>query len=182
MFSLSTMLPIRLAVTLAHPDHETSSVSFRRDALFALKITFPIVAAYCPSVALFAKHILRFVYGSTYAGYGGVLAIFAGYYLLLFFAQFAGALLTARRQTERLFFGNAVAALVSLAAAWPLIAAFGAEGAALLLALSAGVLTVALSSTWAGAVKSLAGARWTTSLRRFLAGRRESAEGLDGPT
>jgi len=144
MFSLSTMLPIRLSRTLMHEAPDRREQAFRRDARFALRITFPFVAAYCGSVALFSDQILSFLYGSTYEAYGRVLVIFAAYYVLLYLAQFAGALLTARRQTDRLFLANAAAAIVAMVAAWPLMHAFGAEGAAVLLLVSAGVLSVAL--------------------------------------
>ena len=148
MFSLSTMLPIRLSVILAHTDKEIAASAFHRNARLALRLTFPIVGAYCLCVAIFASHIIRYAYGSTYSGYSRVLVIFAAYYLLLYLAQFAATLLTAQRRTDWLFLGNAAAALVTVAAAWPLMHAFGAEGAAFLLVLSAGVLTIALWRPW----------------------------------
>jgi O-antigen/teichoic acid export membrane protein len=148
MFSLSTMLPIRLSVILAHADKDVAASAFQRNGRLALRMTFPIVLAYCACVAIFAKHILRYAYGSTYSAYSHVLAIFAAYYLLLYVAQFAAALLTAQRRTSWLFLANAAAALVTVIAAWPLMHAFGAEGAAFLLVLSAGVLAIALWQPW----------------------------------
>lgn len=148
MFSLSTMLPIRLSVILAHADKEVAASAFQRNARLALRVTFPIVVAYCACVAIFASHIIRYAYGATYSAYSRVLVIFAAYYLLLYLAQFAATLLTAQRRTNWLFLGNAAAALVTVTAAWPLMHAFGAEGAAFLLVLSAGVLNIALWQPW----------------------------------
>jgi len=85
-----------------------------------------------------------------------VLVIFALYYLLLYLAQFAATLLTAQRRTDWLFLGNAAAALVTVTAAWPLMHAFGAEGAACLLVLSAGVLTTILWQPWRSPFESAA--------------------------
>jgi O-antigen/teichoic acid export membrane protein len=150
MFSLSTMLPIRLSVLLANADKEVAASAFQRNARLAFRLTAPIVVTYCVCVALFANHIIRYAYGSTYSAYGRVLVIFAGYYLLLYLAQFAATLLTAQRRTDWLFLGNALAALVTVAAAWPLMRAFGAEGAAFLLVVSAGVLTIVLWRPWHG--------------------------------
>jgi O-antigen/teichoic acid export membrane protein len=148
MFSLSTMLPIRLSVVLADADKEAAASAFQRNARLALRLTLPIVVAYCACVAIFADNIIRYAYGSTYTAYSRVLVIFAAYYLLLYLAQFAATLLTAQRRTDWLFLGNAAAALVTMTAAWPLMHAFGAEGAAYLLVLSAGVLTIVLWRPW----------------------------------
>jgi len=156
MFSLSTMLPIRLSIILAHSDKEVAARSFQQNARLALRMTFPIVVAYCVCVAVFASHIIRYAYGSTYSAYSRVLVIFALYYLLLYLAQFAATLLTAQRRTDWLFLGNASAALVTVTAAWPLMHAFGAEGAACLLVLSAGVLTTILWQPWCSPFESAA--------------------------
>jgi O-antigen/teichoic acid export membrane protein len=150
MFSLSTMLPIRLSVVLAHSDEDVRAKAFARNARLALRLTLPVVVAYCACVALFADQIIRAAYGTRYATYGRVLAIFALYYLFLYLAQFASTLLTAQRRTDWLFLGNAAAALVTVAAAWPLMHAFGAEGAAFLLVLSGVVLTTVLWQPWRG--------------------------------
>jgi O-antigen/teichoic acid export membrane protein len=159
MFSLSTMLPIRLSVVLANADERTGARAFARDARTALRMTLPIVVAYCVCVAVFADQILRAAYGSRYATYGRVLSIFALYYLLLYLAQFAATLLTAQRRTDWLFLGNAAAALVTVAAAWPLMHGFGAEGAAFLLVLSGAVLTLVLWQPWRGPFEPAALAR-----------------------
>jgi O-antigen/teichoic acid export membrane protein len=144
MFSLSTMLPIRLSVTLAHADRTTRARAFQRDTRLAFRITFPIVLVYCTAVAVFADQIIRSAYGDTYSDYSRVLMIFAAYYVLLYLAQFAATVLTAQRRTNWLFLGNAAAALVTVVAAWPLMHALGARGAAYLLVLSGVVLTVVL--------------------------------------
>jgi O-antigen/teichoic acid export membrane protein len=150
MFSLSTMLPIRLSFVLADGDEHVGPRAFARNARLALRLTLPLVVAYCVCVAVFADGIIRTAYGTRYAAYGRVLAIFALYYLLLYLAQFASTLLTAQRRTDWLFLGNAAAALVTVAAAWPLMHAFGAEGAAFLLVLGAAVLSVVLWQPWRG--------------------------------
>jgi O-antigen/teichoic acid export membrane protein len=150
MFSLSTMLPIRLSMVLAHADEQVGASAFARTARLALRLTLPVVVAYCVCVAVFADDIIRAAYGSRYSTYGRVLSIFAVYYLLLYLAQFASTLLTAQRRTDWLFLGNAAGALVTVAAAWPLMHAFGAKGAALLLVLSAAVLTLVLWQPWRG--------------------------------
>jgi O-antigen/teichoic acid export membrane protein len=148
MFSLATMLPIRLSLVLAHADGRVGTSAFARTARSALRLTLPVVIAYCVFVAVFAEQILRWAYGSRYSAYARVLEIFALYYVLLYLAQFASTLLTAQRRTDWLFFGNAAAAVLTLGAAWPLMHAFGAEGAAYLLVLSGAVLTVALWQPW----------------------------------
>jgi O-antigen/teichoic acid export membrane protein len=146
-FSLSTMLPIHLARTLGHHD-STPPSAFDRELRLVFRLSFPVVVAYCAFVALLADEILTFVYGTTYARYGSVLVIVAGYYVLLYVVFLGSAVLTARRQTNRLFLANAVGAFVTVAAAWPLMHRFHAEGAALLLVLSAGALSVALWQGW----------------------------------
>jgi O-antigen/teichoic acid export membrane protein len=148
MFSLSTMLPIRLSLVLAHDDEHLRASAFARNARLALRLTLPFVLAYCACVAIFADRIIRAAYGTRYSTYGRVLAIFALYYVLLYLAQFASTLLTAQRRTDWLFLGNAAAALVTVAGAWPLMHGFGAEGAAFLLVLSAAVLAVVLWQPW----------------------------------
>jgi O-antigen/teichoic acid export membrane protein len=148
MFSLATMLPIRLSMVLANADEQDGASAFARNARLALRVTLPPVLAYCAFVAVFADDIIRWAYGSKYSSYGRVLSIFALYYVLLFLAQFASTLLTAQRRTDWLFLGNAAAALVTLAAAWPLMHAYGAEGAAFLLVLSGAVLTLVLWQPW----------------------------------
>jgi O-antigen/teichoic acid export membrane protein len=164
MFSLSTMLPIRLSMVLAHADERVGASAFARNARLALRVTLPLVVAYCVCVAVFADDIIRWAYGSRYASYGRVLSIFALYYLLLFLAQFASTLLTARRRTGWLFLGNAAAALVTVAAAWPLMHAYGAEGAAFLLVLSATVLTLVLWQPWRNPFQPLPLERTTPGL------------------
>ena len=159
MFSLSTMLPIRLSVVLANGDERVGASAFARDARLALRLTLPVVVAYCVCVAVFADRILRAAYGERYSTYGRVLQIFALYYLFLFLAQFASTLLTAQRRTNWLFLGNATAALVTVAAAWPLMHAFGAEGAAFLLVLSGAVLSLVLWQPWRGRFEPAALAR-----------------------
>jgi O-antigen/teichoic acid export membrane protein len=149
LFSLSTMLPIRLSRTLAREPADVGETAFHHEARLAFRVTFPVVAVYCGLVALFADQILELLYGETYAGYGRVLVIFAAYYLLLYAVFLASALLTAQRRTNRLFLGNAVAAVVTVVAAWPLMRAFEAEGAALLLVVSAAALNLALWQPWA---------------------------------
>lgn len=171
MFSLSTMLPIRLSTVLANADESGGASAFARNARFALRITLPVVVAYCVGVAVFADHIIRWAYGNRYSSYGRVLSIFALYYLLLYLAQFASTLLTAQRRTDWLFLGNAAAALITVAAAWPLMHAFGAEGAGYLLVLSGAVLTVVLWQPWrspfepGGSLRSRAGTSQESGVR-----------------
>jgi O-antigen/teichoic acid export membrane protein len=171
MFSLSTMLPIRLSMVLAYADEQVGARAFARNARLALRITLPLVVAYCVCVAVFADDIIHWAYGSRYASYGRVLSIFALYYLLLYLAQFASTLLTAQRRTDWLFLGNAAAALITVGAAWPLMHAFGAEGAGYLLVLSGAVLTVILWQPWrspfepVGSLRSRAGTSQESGVR-----------------
>ena len=144
MFSLATMLPIRLSRSLARDAEGVRLGLFSRDARLALSLTFPAVMIYCGFVALFADEILELLYGPPYDAFGQVLVLFAAYYVLLYAAFFASALLTAERRTSRLFAANAAAAAVSLAACWPLMSSFGAKGATVALLLSAVTLNVVL--------------------------------------
>ena len=144
MFSVSTMLPIRLSQTSVNGVTGARTAGFDRVARLAFRVTCPVMLVYCGFVALFADQILELLYGATYAGYGNVLVVFAAYYVFLFGMFFASAMLTAERRTNRVFLGHGLAAVVSLAAAWPLMDAFGAEGAAIGLLLSAVVANLAL--------------------------------------
>ncbi len=91
---------------------------------------------YLALVALGAGPLLGLVYGERYAGHETVVWMWCLVTLCTLVSQPVESGLYVARRTRALFFGRAVAALVSLTLALPLVAAWGAAGA--LAAMAAG--------------------------------------------
>jgi O-antigen/teichoic acid export membrane protein len=87
-----------------------------------------VVLPYCAATAVFAKPLLRVVYGSEYEGYASVVRLFAVYYVLLAVSSPIVAALSAGGQTREIFVANAASGTLSLAIGWALLEAFGPSG------------------------------------------------------
>jgi O-antigen/teichoic acid export membrane protein len=130
---LFTILPIRFAQTYGRGGDSALNYAL----IMAYALTAPFVAAYCLAVAIFARPILHLLYGEAYVDYSSAVVLFSVYYFILHPVYLLTAALNARRQTRPLFTGNVYAALLSLVAGWPLIAAWGVDGAVIGMSASA---------------------------------------------
>lgn len=119
---VTSYLPIVLARDLASSG--TIGVKTRR----SFAVILPVVLPYCLVMALFARPVIEFVYGSDYGRFANVVRLFALYYVLLAFSTVAVAVLSAKSMTREIFIGQAGAATVSLAIGWLLLRESGAAG------------------------------------------------------
>jgi len=122
---LGTVLPIRFAAAYARGGEQRLRGTMHRAYLASL----PIVVLYGLAVSLAAEPLLRWLYGSTYAGYGRAVALFAFFYVAAHASYLGGAVLNARRDTRALFVANVWAALAGLVLGWPLVETWGVDGA-----------------------------------------------------
>lgn len=102
-----------------------------RSALTVALLALPFLVA----VGLAAGPLLTLAYGELYAGQQAVVAMWCLVALCGVFAQPVEAGLYVARHTRALFRARALAAALSLCAAWPLIASHGAAGALAAMAL-----------------------------------------------
>jgi O-antigen/teichoic acid export membrane protein len=121
-----TFVTSYLPIVLAKELESTGTIAARTRA--SLVAILPVVVPYCVLVAVFARPLLEFVYGSEYGRYADVARLFALYYVLLAFSTVAIAALSAKGLTRAVFVGQAAAAAVSLAIGWLLLRELGAAG------------------------------------------------------
>lgn len=128
-------LPVRFARSGVAADASVRA----RELRTGLRATVPAAAAYGVLVAIFARPLLRAVYGDAYGGYADVVRLFALYYVMLSVSDVVVASLAARGLTRRIFAGHLVGAAASVACGWALLDAFGAAGgvAGMILAIGA---------------------------------------------
>lgn len=100
---------------------------------------------------------LRLIYGEEYAGYGGLVRWFAAIYLVLFIAFPLQAGLRALEQTSSIFRAVALATVVAVATAYPLVSGFGITGAVVGMLLVQMVKQGALMKLFAERTRSLSG-------------------------
>jgi O-antigen/teichoic acid export membrane protein len=117
-------LPVRFARRLG--ERPVGARALVRDGL---ALTVPPVLAYGVLVAVAAPWLLRVVYGTAYSHDATAVRLFALYYVCLANSDVVIAALSARRRTRRVFAGHVAGALVSLAAGWAFVRAYGAAGA-----------------------------------------------------
>jgi O-antigen/teichoic acid export membrane protein len=110
----------------------------RRQLRRGFSATVPPVLAYGLLVAVFARPLLKALYGAPYEHDASVVRLFAAYYVLLSVSDVVVASLSARGLTRRVFVGHLGGAAVSVAAGWLLVLAYGPAGGVggMLLALS----------------------------------------------
>jgi O-antigen/teichoic acid export membrane protein len=115
-------LPIGFARSL----HRSGSLvaSLRRSYAPIMGIVLP----YCVAMFVFARPLLRTVYGPEYEGYASVVRLFALYYVLLAVSSPIVAALSAARRTREIFVANAASGVVSLGIGWALLEALGPSG------------------------------------------------------
>jgi O-antigen/teichoic acid export membrane protein len=115
-------LPIGFARSL----HGSGSLvaSLRRSYAPIMAIVLP----YCVAMSVFARPLLRTVYGAEYEGYASVVRLFALYYVLLAVSSPIVAALAATRRSRDIFVANAASGVVSLAIGWALLEALGPSG------------------------------------------------------
>ncbi|MBA2616444.1 MAG: polysaccharide biosynthesis C-terminal domain-containing protein [Actinobacteria bacterium] len=124
---LDVVLPIRFSRTYAASGRAMLQATLVR----AYAATALPVGAYCVLVALFAEPLLDLVFGSDFTEYASLVVALAAYYFVQYCAQVLMAALNARGRSRSVFIASIGAALPGLALGWPLIEAFGADGAAI---------------------------------------------------
>jgi O-antigen/teichoic acid export membrane protein len=124
---VSTSLPI----TLAKLDRENGAGAVDR-ALGMTQVRLGLVfVAYGAAVTTLARPLLDAIYGGRYVEHASTVAFFALQYVLLLGLQTLSAALRARQQTHVIFMSYVASSLVALVGAFPLMRAFGIEGAAM---------------------------------------------------
>lgn len=87
------------------------------------------MAVYCGIAAIFPETLLKLFYGHQYSGYGNIVMIFALLYFVAFFNQPPTMGLKALKKPEKIFYGNLIAASITLLLAVPLVKYYGIYGA-----------------------------------------------------
>jgi O-antigen/teichoic acid export membrane protein len=119
---VTSYLPIVFSRELQASGHISAKI---RRACVAI---VPVVVPYCLVVAVFAKPLLGFVYGTEYRAYADVVQLFALYYVLLASSTIAIAALSAKELTRDVFVGQAAGAAFTLVLGWLLLREMGAAG------------------------------------------------------
>ncbi|MDP4025288.1 hypothetical protein Q8W71_21900 [Methylobacterium sp. NEAU 140] len=140
MTSLEYIMPRRAAQRLREGG-EAALIGYLLRILVLLEV--PIVAT-CVVIAAYSADILRLLLGADYARFSGIAAIIAIGPPLILARDFAVICLRVTRRTSSVFAAFAASALVTLVAAYPLIAAHGVAGAACVVILGHAVSTAAV--------------------------------------
>lgn len=124
-FSLSTVLPIRFAKALMDGDRRELDANLKR----VLILVMPILGTYCLLVAVFAKPLLRLVYGGEYTDASTVLVLYSACSFLNYIEIILAASLTARRMTRYVFGGYVAGVVIAMGFGWLLVKWLGTPGA-----------------------------------------------------
>ena len=124
LYSLSDVLPIHFARSL-----RAGTARMHADLRRVYLLTLVPLALYCGGVALFARPLLRFLYGAAYAGGARVLVLYALSAFVAYVSLIIAAALKARRMTRSVFAAYAWTSLVAVSFGWLFIRSFGVEGA-----------------------------------------------------
>ena len=127
LFSISSLLPMRLARVRAEQGEEAASRLLRRTHL----ITTPPVVAFCIIAAILGEFLLDLLYDNRYLGYGWLVALIALFSVLRFHSTLVIAGLWSKRLSRSIFVGQLVGAIVALGAGVALVASIGLAGAVL---------------------------------------------------
>ena len=131
-FYLGNVLPIRFARALATEGDRAARASFSA----VLRQVVPPFAAYALLVAIFARPILRLLYGPDFAGDALVLQVYSLVAVLSYAQMIFVSLLTAQRRTRVIFVGQLAGAVLGLAIGWGAILLIGIAGAPLAIGVS----------------------------------------------
>lgn len=126
MFSIWTVVPMRIARAAAQSGPEAADRMFRRIYLLT---ALPVVV-FCVAAMVVADPLLEFLYGAPYRGYGWLVVLVAVFSIARFHAGLLLAGLWARRQSRAIFVGHLVGAAAAVAGGVALVAALGLAGAA----------------------------------------------------
>jgi O-antigen/teichoic acid export membrane protein len=127
LFFLNSVLPTRFARALA----TGGEVALHSQLKMAYALTAPLLGTYCLLVAIFSEPLLRLMYGSNYAGFGGVLVLYAAYYFVAYLAIVLSAALRAMKLTRANFLSYMYATLIAISVGWLLVWTTGVYGAVL---------------------------------------------------
>jgi O-antigen/teichoic acid export membrane protein len=141
---LQAYLPLALIPRFSRTLDAHGPGGLRRDIGRVYMRTAPVFAGYCALAALLARPLLHVLYGGEYDRYWPVVALLAVYGFLSYTGEVLASALSASRRPRAIFVAHAVAGTFALAVGWLLIDAFGANGAALGLAVNGVVLNAIL--------------------------------------
>jgi len=127
LFSMWTVLPMRLARVRAEQGEEAASRLLRRIHI----LTTPPVIAFCIAAAIMGEFLLDLLYENRYLGYGWVVALIALFSILRFHSGLVMAGLWSKRLSRSIFIGQMVGAIVAVGAGVALVASLGLAGAVL---------------------------------------------------
>lgn len=134
-YYLDTVLPTRFARKLVTGGHGAVGAQLR---WVLVRIALPLTA-FCVSIALFSKPLLRWTFGKDFSAASTILVLYSGYALVGYLQMIITAALRAQRTTHLIFFGAAVALAVALPTSFFLMPSMHVNG--ILIAMIAGAIT-----------------------------------------
>jgi O-antigen/teichoic acid export membrane protein len=137
IYVFNTLLPIRFARTLA----DEGKPALHAQLIAAFLAAVPLLGGYCLLAAVFSGPLLRLLYGSTYAGYPSVLALYAAFTFISHSIIIISAALRAQRLSRFIFTSRLSSTLMTAPFGCLLIHALGIHGAVLGMILTASVLS-----------------------------------------
>jgi O-antigen/teichoic acid export membrane protein len=137
---IDTTIPIVLARTLDSSGERAMHAQLKQTIHWAA----PLVGVYCLAAGVFAGPLLRVFYGHRYENAGGVLALLAIEYFVIFLTRVLAAAIRAKRLTKYVFKANVYSGVVALATGWLIIEVGGVRGAVVGMMLSAAIVGVVL--------------------------------------
>jgi O-antigen/teichoic acid export membrane protein len=138
LYTVAT-LPVALSDALR------SGNAIARSILEHLRLTAPLIVAYCGAVIALHGPLER-LFGDSYPRDVSTVVGMGVFYLASYVFQIGYCIFTALRRTRVVFLGQAAAATVGLAAGWWLVGAFGVAGAVLGMALGAMMSVVVMAA------------------------------------
>ena len=137
-YYLDTVLPTRFARKIA------SSGSGAMWSLLKQVLTHVALplAAFCLGVALMAKPLLHYTFGTAFMGASTILMLYSAYALVTYIQMIVTAALRAQRTTHQVFYGALVALVVALPLSILLLPMLQVDG--IIIAMIAGVLAATL--------------------------------------
>lgn len=125
-YVFSTVLPIRLAKTLANEGKKAAHSQLKQAIVSGL----PLIVGYPLLVAVLAKPLLWLLYGEKYAGYASVLVLYSVAMALNQLTMILAAALRAKRLTRYIFMSRLLSSVASIPMGWLVIHFMGVDGAA----------------------------------------------------
>jgi O-antigen/teichoic acid export membrane protein len=126
---LSYVMRLMLPITFAKSINSEGDASMQRKLRAMLIVAVPLFGGYCILIALLADPLMRLAFGDDYAGYRGVVALYALAMFISYMAMIIISALKAQRRTRRVFFNRLAASLIAIPVGVALIHYTGLHGA-----------------------------------------------------